>query len=294
MMNEHKMPDSTVSRLIDNGVTEYENVKLEENQYLIVKDLNNEIVDKQGKQDYEVLAIFLNKNNELIPLLNNHMRIYNKWIDSIGPRNPEQVCLFDALNRKTNSIISVNGGYGTGKSFILNNFAIQELEREKISKIVYVPNNAFTQDTMEIGALPGEILAKVEGQIGPLIDLVGIDQVQRWIEQEQLEIVPMGFIRGRSFQNSIIIVNEAQNLTEDHIKLLIARCGENSRIFFDGDYKQTDSAIFKNKNGLKLLLNLHNSPIYSKIFANVRMKTIERSLTAQAAAYLDENCGSFD
>lgn len=138
------------------------------------------------------------------------------------------------------------------------------------------------------------MLSKVEGQIGPLIDLVGIDQVQRWMEEEKLEIVPMGFIRGRSFQNSIIIVNEAQNLTEDHIKLLIARCGEGSRIFFDGDYKQTDSAIFKNKNGLKLLLNLHNSPIYSHIFATINLKTIERSKTAQAAAYLDEISGNFD
>lgn len=108
---------------------------------------------------------------------------------------------------------------------------------------------------------------------------------------EQLEIVPMSFIRGRSFQDSIIIVNEAQNLTEDHVKLLIARCGEGSRIFFDGDFKQADSAIFRNKNGLKLLLNLRKSPIYSKIFATVKLVTIERSLTAQASSYLDDLTG---
>lgn len=169
----------------------------------------------------------------------------------------------------------------------MNNFAIQELESGKIKKIVYVPNNAFTENTIDIGSLPGELLDKTIGQIGPLIDLVGIDQVQDWIKTEQLEVVPMGFIRGRSFQDSIIIINEAQNLTEDHIKLLIARCGEGSRIFFDGDFKQADSAIFRNKNGLKLLLQLRKSPIYSQIFATVKMNMIERSLTAQASAYLD-------
>lgn len=140
---------------------------------------------------------------------------------------------------------------------------------------------------MDIGAMPGELLAKIEGQIGPLIDLVGIDRVQDMLQNEELEIVPMGFIRGRSFQNSIVIINEAQNLTEDHIKLLIARCGEGTRIFFDGDIKQADSQLFRNKNGLKLLLSLRKSPIYSKLFATVKLKMTERSLTAQCAEYLD-------
>lgn len=107
--------------------------------------------------------------------------------------------------------------------------------------------------------------------------------------KEQLEIVPLAYIRGRSFTNSIIIVNESQNLTEDHLKLLIARCGEGTRILFDGDIKQADSQLFRDKNGLKLLLNLRKSPIYSKIFATVKLNKIERSKTAQAAQYLDEN-----
>lgn len=111
------------------------------------------------------------------------------------------------------------------------------------------------------------------------------------ISLDQLEVVPMQFVRGRSFQDAIIVVNEAQNLTEDHIKLLIARCGEGTRIFFDGDFKQTDSSIFRNKNGLKLLLQLRKSPIYSKIFATVKLVITERSLTAQASSYLDNLTG---
>lgn len=122
---------------------------------------------------------------------------------------------------------------------------------------------------------------------GSLIDLVGIDYVNRLVEEEKLEILPIAYARGRSFQNSIIIVNEAQNLTDSHVKLLIARCGEGTRIFFDGSLRQIDKDVFKNKNGMKLLLTLADSPDFSKIFSMVELKKTERSFTAQAADYLD-------
>jgi predicted ribonuclease YlaK len=141
------------------------------------------------------------------------LRIKNEWCykpeKGIGPRNPEQKCLFDILNNRNITIVYSGGKFGTGKSFVLNNFALQELEKGKIKKIVYVPNNAYTENTIDIGALPGELLDKVAGQIGPLVDLVGIDKVQDMIMRNQLEVVNMGSIRGRSFQESIIVVNEA-------------------------------------------------------------------------------------
>lgn len=276
MMNEHQFPDS--------------NVQLCENEFVIVKDLRVPITNRHGEEDYETLATFIYSNGKLKNFFDG--RIENKWFRKpIVPRNPEQSCLFEALSDRNKTIIYAGGKFGTGKSFILNNFAIQELEKGKIKKIVYVPNNSYTENTMDIGALPGELLEKVTGQIGPLVDLVGIDEVQEMIKREELEVVPMNSIRGRSFQDTIIIVNEAQNLTEDHIKLLIARCGDGSRIFFDGDLKQADSAIFRNKNGLRLLLNLRKSPVYSKIFATVKLVTTERSLTAQASSFLDDLTG---
>jgi PhoH-like ATPase len=141
---------------------------------------------------------------------------------------------------------------------------------------------------MDLGALPGDMIEKVQPVIGPLIDIVGIDNVLNWIREEKLEIVPMAYIRGRNFTNSIVIVSEAENLTEEHIKLLVGRCGENTRIFFDGDIHQADSAIFKDRNGLQLLLELHKSPELSKIFSTVQLVRIERSIVAAAADYLDK------
>ena len=106
------------------------------------------------------------------------------------------------------------------------------------------------------------------------------------MQSEKLEIVPVAYIRGRNFDDSIVLVSEAENLTEEHIKLLLARCGNNTRIFFDGDIHQADSAIFKDRNGLKLLLNLHDSP-FAEMFATTQLVRIERSVVAATADYLD-------
>lgn len=276
--------DDDINKIYTEGILP-ENIHLYENEYLVLKCENQEITLENGDTDFLDGGIFVYRQNKLLPV--KKMKIENKYINKITPRNLEQMCLFEALEYRNSTIVYAGGGFGRGKSFILNNFALQELEKGRINKIIYVPNNSNTENTMELGALPGDLLPKVEGQIGPLIDLIGIDRVRDMMDREQLEVVPMGFIRGRSFQDSIVIVNESQNLTEDHIKLLIARCGEGTRIFFDGDVKQADSQIFRNKNGLKLLLNLRRSPFYSQMFSTVKLTKTERSQTAQAAEFLD-------
>lgn len=281
--------------LLSNGKLLIEQKPLRENEFIIVKDLTNCIKMKSGIEDYEVLYIGIYQNGKIIqindPKTYNHIIIENRWVGQVKPRNPEQICLCYLLSQKDISILYGGGTWGCGKSYLANNYAIQELEKGHISKIVYVPNNAYTMHTMELGALPGDTLDKVIGQIGPLIDLIGIDEIHRLIDEEQLEVVPMSSIRGRSFNDAFIIVNEAQNLTEDHVKLLIGRCGDGSRIYFDGDVKQADSTIFRNCNGLRLLTHLSASEKYAPIFGTVKLSTIERSKTAQAAGYLDELMG---
>ena len=121
-----------------------------------------------------------------------------------------------------------------------------------------------------------DIISKLIGQAGPLVDIVGIDHINKLIAEESLEIVPISSVRGRSFNNSIILINEAQNITEEHMKLLLGRCGENSKIIFDGDVKQADSQLFRNRSGLKLLNQLSKSPEYSKIFWKIQLKQGER------------------
>lgn len=282
-------PDLTF--ILENQKLLDEQKPLREGEYLIIKDLSSPIKTKYG-DDFEVLYTGVNINGKIIEIPKYKNVIQNQWVSKIVPLNPEQECLFNALNNENKSIIYAGGPFGTGKSFILNNYALQEFERGHINKIVYVPNNCYTENTVDLGALPGELLEKVTGLIGPLLDLVGIDKITEMMNLNQLEIVPINYIRGRSFKDSIIIVNEAQNLTEDHIKLLVARCDEGTRILFDGDMKQADSTIFRNKNGLKLLSQLSKSATFADIFAMVKLVTIERSKTANAASFLDELTGN--
>ena len=268
-----------LSKLINTGEYDKENYKFSPGEYLIVPPYCTDDKSKSTIFKYNSEGFF-----EQVPL---RQQIRNQWIDTIiRPRNDEQICLFDLLNSNV-PVVYAGGSYGTGKSYLTHNYAIGELEAQRIKKIVYVPNNAYAQDSMELGFLPGDSFEKLIPSIGPLIDQVGIDQINRWIATEELEIVPLAFMRGRSFNDAIILVSEAENLTESHIKLLISRCGENTRIFFDGDIDQADSAIFKDRNGLKLLLNLHKTEM-ADLFGTVFLTKIERSKTAELANTLDE------
>lgn len=276
-----RLDDNGYNDVLDRLLSEKslpESLILKENQYLIVRDLND---------IGNYLAIFCYQNSELI-YLDRETVIENQWIGKLAPRNAEQVCLFHSLNNRNITVLYAGGGFGRGKSLLLNNYTLQELQREHIRKIIYVPNNAYVKNSMELGYLPGSSFDKTLPSIGPLVDMLGVDEILRMIQDERLEIVPIGFMRGRNFEDSIVLVSEAQNLEEDQVKLLIGRIGEGSRIFFDGSLKQIDSEIFKNKNGLRLLLNVANHPEFSKKFSVVKLEKIERSETARIADFLDE------
>lgn len=268
---DEELYNDTLEEILDKGIPPF---NMRENEFLIVKDQNNTPVCN---------LIF--KNNKL-ELLNGH-GFKSEYVGKVSPRNLEQDCLMELLQNKDISILAATGEYGTGKSFLLTTFALHQLDKGRIDKIVYVPNNSIVENTRELGTLPGTTTDKELIYMGPILDIVGEDRARDMIEHGQIEIVPISVMRGRSFNNSIVLINEAQNLTTEHIKLLIARCGENTRIFFDGDIKQSDNSIFKNKSGLKLLLHLSNSEDYASIFGTVRLNSIERSKTAQASAYLD-------
>lgn len=131
-----------------------EGLKLSYNQFLIVKNKYEKEIDKYGIEDYKDIAAFRYDGFRL-NLVKDTYAIHNKYIDTLRARNTEQQCLLAALSDRDNKIVYAGGCAGSGKSFILTNFALQELERGKISKIIYVPNNAYTKDSLEVGTLPG-------------------------------------------------------------------------------------------------------------------------------------------
>ena len=122
--------------------------------------------------------------------------------------------------------------------------------------------------------------------MGPIIDILGDEYiVNQFVEEGKLEQRALQFMRGTSIKSSYVLVDESQNLTPGHIKMLISRMAENSKMVFCGDYSQIDSSLFRNqKNGLlRMDDRLQNNELYGQI----RLKKIERSKVCQMADLLD-------
>lgn len=184
---------------------------------------------------------------------------------------------------RRNNCIFITGN--SGKSYLMISNALDLIEKHQFDKIVFVRNNIEVKNTQPIGFLPGESIDKLLPWAAVLADHCGGEiALKMLIEQGKIEIVHMGFIRGRDFKNSIIYCTECENMTKEHIQLLIGRVGENSQLWLDGDYKQIDGQIFTNNNGLKQLINKLQGDSH---FGYVKLEKTERSETAALADKLD-------
>lgn len=211
--------------------------------------------------------------------------INNNFVDKIKPRNIQQQMAFDLLQSKTETIKVITGRFGSGKTFLMVANALQAIHDNKFEKIVWVRNNVGVKDTKDIGALPGNTIDKIFPYVMPLADYVGgVDGIEMLMRQGKLEVQHLGFIRGRDIKNSIILCSEAENLTKQHVQLLIGRVGEGSSLWLDGDFKQVDSKIFEENSGLNIAIDKLKG---NKLFGFVHLEKSERSETAALADLLD-------
>lgn len=133
--------------------------------------------------------------------------------------------------------------------------------------------------------MPGDVLSKIFPYVMPLADHVGgVDGIEMLMRQGKLEVQHLGFIRGRDIKNSIILCSEAENLTKQHVQLLIGRVGEGSNLWLDGDFKQVDSKVFEENSGLNIAIEKLKG---NKLFGFIHLEKSERSETAALADLLD-------
>ena len=112
----------------------------------------------------------------------------------------------------------------------------------------------------------------------------GLDSLDLLIKQDKIELQHLGLIRGRDIKNSIIICSESENMTKEHVQLLIGRVGENSMLWLNGDQRQVDKQVFENNNGLMTAIRKLSG---HELFAHVHLEKTERSATAAMADLLD-------
>ena len=208
------------------------------------------------------------------------------WFGKINPRNIQQKLFFDLLQNRDIPVKLARGQYGSGKTFLALVHAFNLIKWHKFDKIVFVRNNVEVYGSQKLGALPGEQEDKLLPFLMPLADILGdVEALRQQIEEGTIEPEHLGFIRGRSFKNSIILVDEAENLTTDNVKLILGRVGEGSELWFLGDESQTDSDIFRKNSGIASLIHsLKGDPH----FGTVELQKSERSTVAQLAAKIKE------
>ena len=242
------------------------------NEYLIVRKSDGEVVDYRKWNGEEYSAI-------------SYKQINSKFMGKIKPRNPQQVLAFDMLQDKNESIKIISGKFGSGKDFLMIANALKLIEDGKFDKLIYVRNAIGVKDASEVGFLPGSKLEKLLPYAMPLADHLGGETgLEMQMVAGNIEIEHLGYIRGRDIKNTIIYVSEAENLTKEHVQLLIGRVGVGSALWMNGDFMQTDSPVFRMNNGL---LSAVQKLAGHEKFGYVQLQKTERSETAAMADMLD-------
>jgi phosphate starvation-inducible PhoH-like protein len=158
----------------------------------------------------------------------------------IAPKTVNQKRYVDAIRRST---ITVGiGPAGTGKSFLAVAMAVAALSRREVNRIV------LTRPAVEagerLGFLPGDVMAKVDPYLRPLFDalydMLEPDRVNQHLERGVIEVAPLAFMRGRTLNDSFIILDEAQNTSPEQMKMFMTRLGFNSKMVVTGDITQID------------------------------------------------------
>lgn len=158
----------------------------------------------------------------------------------INPRTANQSAFIEAMN--THDMTFGLGPAGTGKTFLAVAKAVADMEANKVEKII------LTRPAVEagenLGFLPGDLKEKIDPYLRPLYDalydMLPRDIVDKKIENGEIEIAPLAYMRGRTLSHAVVILDEAQNTTPMQMKMFLTRLGEGSKMVINGDLTQTD------------------------------------------------------
>ena len=188
--------------------------------------------------------------------VSNNITNFNDYVTrsrkiSLIPKSLNQEKYIELLEQDSKLIIFASGPAGTGKTMLAVLAALKAYKEGEINKIV-ITRPAVGVDDEQHGFLPGTLNQKMEPWTRPIFDIIGEyyrpQEIAKMLEEQQIEIAPLAFMRGRTFKQSWIIADEMQNATPSQMKMLLTRLGEGSKIVVTGDTQQTDRK--KQDNGL--------------------------------------------
>lgn len=158
----------------------------------------------------------------------------------ITARNDKQAAFLDSIDR--NAITFAVGPAGTGKTYLAVSKAIQCFEKGEVQRLIFV--RPAVEAGEKLGFLPGDLVEKVLPYLRPIYDalyeMLGFKETQRLIQSDIIEVLPLAFMRGRTLNESFIILDEAQNTTIMQMKMFLTRMGFGSKTVITGDMTQVD------------------------------------------------------
>jgi phosphate starvation-inducible protein PhoH and related proteins len=222
--------------------------KLNEKEIMAI--FSNDIVDReQYRHKKSSERIEPNKYENILHLSNQEISNFENKFKH--PKNSSQQNYVHLLKNKNKKIVVANGPAGTGKTLFATEYGVRYFTTNMYERLVFTrPSVAVDED---LGYLPGTLEEKMAPWIRPIYDILyrffTPKDVSRMLEERIIEIAPLGYMRGRTFQNTWIIADEMQNSTVSQMKMLLTRLGENSRLIVTGDLDQHDKAF--EVNGLE-------------------------------------------
>lgn len=243
-----------------------------ENQYLLIKDKDDNIVDK-----YKYSEGYFVK----VPFISCESKMFGK----VKPKDEYQMFVLDSL--KSNKITMIRGCAGTGKSYLALGYLFSLLEKGTIDRIIIFCNTVATSGSAKLGYYPGSREEKLlDSQIGNFLTSKLGDRVavERLIQEQKIDLLPMSDIRGYDTAGlkAGVYITEAQNLDIELMRLALQRIGEDSICILDGDSDtQVDLSIYAgNNNGMRRVSEVFRG---DKVYGEVTLKNIYRSRIGQLA-----------
>ena len=225
---------------------------------LVVLDTDIELAKRVEEVIHTILKIIRSgyhvTNKDIVQILNleknNELYIFDKLQESLVGRTlegksiyPKSIGQLNYINAiKHNDIVFGIGPAGSGKTYLAVIYAVWQLKTHKIKKII------LTRPAVEagenLGFLPGDLKEKIDPYLRPLYDalyeMLGKENVEKYIEKGIIEIAPLAYMRGRTLEDALIILDEAQNTTTMQMKMFLTRLGFNSKMIITGDITQID------------------------------------------------------
>lgn len=177
----------------------------------------------------------------------NQVKLVAPSVPSIKARTPNQQKYIEAIYNK--ELIFSVGPAGTGKTWLATSLAAQHFADSKISRIIL--SRPAVEAGEHLGFLPGELEQKFSPYLAPFIDVLydrlGNSHVEYLLKKKAIEAIPLAYMRGRTFKDCWVILDEAQNTTPSQMKMFLTRIGENCKVIVNGDITQKD---IKSDDGL--------------------------------------------